>query len=287
MWKGCPDTSGLWPWPKSGCRIRLHKHSACFLSSVVIFVMWMVLLRWICDSLNPLLTKNTVWRAWDFVTTSYRFSKEFFLPAEERLMRPRNRVRAAFETRGIAPLPFATFFPLYLLLFCCLSVVRVHCAVLLSGWSFCRTGTAQHTLGSRCVHTHPTQRPFSSHAVKSHTQMTWRGRGCFCHDLWGLLTLQTAHLMRHQLQGNSDTFLWWAPRTHHDLLPPCSRPTTSSSDFLLHSWFSISQFIVLAPRWWTVTFYFLFQPVLFPQAELPLSLGNCKCHVLMHCYGKL
>lgn len=72
---------------------------------------------------------------------------------------------------------------------CCLSVVpAIRWAVGLLRMAFHRSRTAQHMVGSRCsrcIHTHSTERPFSSswHPVKSHTEMTWRSKGCFCHDL--------------------------------------------------------------------------------------------------------
>lgn len=99
------------------------------------------------------------------------------------------------------PLPFATFppSPSTFCCLCCVSVVPIHCAVLLWGQSFCRRGTAQHIVGSRCTHTHPTERPLSStsHPVKSHTQMTPEVEAAFAMICRWLPTPQTAHPMGH------------------------------------------------------------------------------------------
>lgn len=127
--------------------------------------------------------------------TSCRHSKGLFLPAEEGLMRLRNRIckSCLWDKRNYSffSSTFCCFFFLtstfcYL---CCLSVVpAIRWAVRLVRMAFHRSGTALHMVGSRCsrcIHTHSTERPFSSswHLVKSHTQMTWRSKGCFCHDL--------------------------------------------------------------------------------------------------------
>lgn len=63
----------------------LNNHSACFISIVVIFIMWLVLVRWICDSLNPLLTQSTVWRAWHLVSNDHMPTQQRFIFACWRL----------------------------------------------------------------------------------------------------------------------------------------------------------------------------------------------------------
>lgn len=173
----------------------LNNHSACFTSIVVIFVMWLVLVRWICDSLNPPLTQSTVWRAWHFVTTTCRHSKGLFLPAEECLMRPRNRIcESCLWDKGNY-----SFFSSTICCLCCLSVVHaIQWAVLLVRMAFC-SRTGQCIVGSRCsrcIHTHLRKDPclLLTHSQKPHADDTKGQRlccdlgsqtrtGCFCHDL--------------------------------------------------------------------------------------------------------
>lgn len=169
-----------------------------------------------------------------------------------------------------SPLPFAVLAAFQW----CLPIVQRCCRIVLL-----------HTVGSRCVHTHPTQtllllltsqKPHAGAMKRQRLLLPWFVGGCWPHK----------HPVRHQLLGNVHTSLWWAPRTINPILHIAGSPPLH---FSLHSWFSISQFIVLVTQMMDCDILLRcpFQPVFFPQAELPLSFGSCKCHVAMHCYGKL
>lgn len=248
----------------------------------------MVLFRWICDSLNPVLTQSTEWRVCHFVTTSCRYSNEVFLPAEGCLTRPRNRISKR-QGKLLLFLYLLLFFcPFYLLLSLLPSsgaCPLCSCAVrmVLQEWD-----CSAHSGLLVCSHT---EGPFSSssHPAKSHTQMTRRGRGCLWHDLWVAAdpTNSTSHEApapgKHAhlpLMGTKDA-LWASPSTyqaHHLFI----WFFTSLSVQHLSVYFPDTQMMDC-----DILLRCLYQPVPFPQAELPLSFGNCKCHVAVHCYGKL
>lgn len=148
-------------------------------------------------------------------------------------MRPRNKIsRSCLET--------TLLFSVFAAFQWCLSIVQLCCE---RGPS---AGVGLLTVGSGCAHSSQKDPsspppPHPDGMERHRLLLPWFVGGCWPHK---------------QLQGNVHTFLWWAPRTHSEPLLPHSRPNTSSSDFSLHLWSSISQFIVLAPRWWTVTFCF-------------------------------
>lgn len=164
--------------------------------------------------------------------------------------------------------------------------------------AFHRSRTAQHMVGSRCsrcIHTHSTERPFSSswHPVKSHTQMTWRSKGCFCHNL--CVAADPPRLPAH---CGASPLLQWSMCTACFVtcwgntmiaLPPSSKPTTCPL-YLIFCFALSSAFLDLV-SWhpgdslWYFSFNACSNLCFFHRQNCPFPLGTVN--VTTHCYGKL
>lgn len=177
---------------------------------------------------------DTVWRSWYLVMTSCRHSKGLFLPTEECLMRPRNKISKSclwHKGSGSFSSTFCYFFPsLYLLLsLLCFSGAYPLCSpavrlVLLQAWDCsAHSGLYSH---SSCRKTlvlllTPSQKPHPDDTKRQRLLLPWFVGGCQPHKQhipwWGITTAP----------GECAQLPLSAPRTHHDSLPPPSRPTIS------------------------------------------------------------